>query len=74
MTMVESLALSPREEEVLSLLAEGLSTDEMAKKLYIGSSTVKAHIAHLSRKLAGEHERVSRARLVTLGFRAGLLK
>ena len=43
--------LTPREIEVLYLLAEGASNQEISTKLYISLSTVKTHISSLLRKL-----------------------
>ncbi|NCC65587.1 MAG: response regulator transcription factor, partial [Spirochaetia bacterium] len=40
-----------REQEVLKLLAEGLSNQEIAKKLYISPNTVKTHIKNIYSKL-----------------------
>jgi DNA-binding NarL/FixJ family response regulator len=46
-----SESLSEREMEVLSLVAEGLSNREIAKRLYITEGTVKNHISNVLRKL-----------------------
>jgi LuxR family transcriptional regulator, maltose regulon positive regulatory protein len=43
--------LSERELEVLRLVAEGCSNQEIAERLYIGVSTVKKHINHIYDKL-----------------------
>lgn len=43
--------LTVREKEVLSELGRGLSNDEIAKKLYISSNTVKKHISNIMSKL-----------------------
>jgi DNA-binding NarL/FixJ family response regulator len=43
--------LSPRESEVLALLAEGLSNREIGKRLFISEVTVKVHIRHIFEKL-----------------------
>ena len=43
--------LSPREREVLKLIAEGRSIPAMAKELYLASSTVKTHVQRLYEKL-----------------------
>ena len=44
-------SLSPREKEVLQLLAEGLSSPQIAKRLYIATSTVESHRRSVMRKL-----------------------
>lgn len=43
--------LSPREEEILQLLVDGYSSNEIAEKLVISSSTVHTHRSNLMRKL-----------------------
>ena len=43
--------VSKREEEVLQLIADGLSTTEVAEKLYISVKTVKNHLASIYQKL-----------------------
>lgn len=44
-------SLSPREKEVLSLVAEGMSNAQIAAKLYLGIETVKTHMRHIMEKL-----------------------
>jgi DNA-binding NarL/FixJ family response regulator len=43
--------LTPREQEVMRLLAEGLSCKEVAKKLFISHKTVENHRANIMNKL-----------------------
>ena len=43
--------LSSRELEVLHLIAEGLSNDAIARKLFLATSTVKVHLKHIYGKL-----------------------
>ena len=59
--------LTRREEEVLHLLASGLTQKEIARQLVISSSTVASHIEHILDKL-GVH---SRAQAVALAHRSG---
>jgi DNA-binding NarL/FixJ family response regulator len=44
-------ALSPREAEILEVLATGATNREAAKRLFISESTVKTHLVHLYEKL-----------------------
>jgi LuxR family transcriptional regulator, maltose regulon positive regulatory protein len=53
--------LSPREQEVCELLAQGLTNEEIAKLLYISLSTTKVHVKHIFEKL-GVHSRIEAAR------------
>lgn len=48
---IRSLGLSPRECEVLELLASGQSIKEMARSLGISPNTVKTHVARVYEKL-----------------------
>ncbi|MEO7178910.1 MAG: helix-turn-helix transcriptional regulator, partial [Allosphingosinicella sp.] len=48
---IRSLGLSPRECEVLALLASGQSNKEMARTLAISPNTIKTHVARVYEKL-----------------------
>ena len=48
---IEALGLTPRELEVLRLIADGLSTREMADRLFVSENTVKTHIGRVLDKL-----------------------
>jgi len=50
-SLVAQLELSKRELEILSLLAQGYSNQEIAAKLFVSLSTVKTHIQNLFEKL-----------------------
>lgn len=62
-------SLTRREREVLQLLAAGLTTEEMAKRLAVSRVTVRNHIQHLLGKL-GVH---SRLEAILSGTRFGLI-
>lgn len=61
--------LTPREIEVLRMIAEGLGNKEIASKLSISDHTVKFHISSIFAKLGASN----RAEAVTLGIRHGLI-
>lgn len=48
---MQSASLSPREREVLQLLAEGHSTKEIAERLHVSTNTVDTHRGHIMEKL-----------------------
>jgi len=60
--------LTTRELEVLRLLADGASNDEIAQRLIISLGTVKKHIANIFGKLAAQSrtQAVARARALKL--------
>ena len=60
--------LTPREREVLQLLAEGLSSPEIGRRLFVATSTVETHRRNVMRKL-GKH---SVADLTKYAIREGL--
>ena len=62
--------LSPREREILGLLAEGRTQGQIAGELVISSKTVATHIQHILAKL-GVH---TRAQAVAFAFRRGLVE
>ena len=57
--------LSPREKEVLALVAEGRSNKAIAEALFVSPNTVKTHVASLLNKLHAE----SRAQLAAIAVR-----
>jgi two-component system nitrate/nitrite response regulator NarL len=61
--------LSPREQQVLNLVAEGLSAPQIARRLQLATSTVRTHHKHLLAKL----EARDRAQLVRHAMRRKLL-
>jgi two-component system nitrate/nitrite response regulator NarL len=68
--VTQSPPLSPREREILDLLASGRSQREIATTLVISSKTVATHIQHVLSKL-GVH---SRAEAVAAAYRRGLVE
>ena len=60
---------TPRELEVLQLVADGLANREIGVRLYLSEETVKSHVRHLLAKLQAR----SRAHAVAIGFRRGLI-
>jgi DNA-binding NarL/FixJ family response regulator len=61
--------LSPREREVLGLLADGLGVAAISKQLYISESTTKAHISKVYEKLGAGN----RAQALMTAMRLGLI-
>jgi DNA-binding NarL/FixJ family response regulator len=62
-------ALTPRETEILGMLADGLANKEIAVRLNISSHTVKSHVQSLFSKLGAD----TRAEAVAVGLRRGLI-
>ncbi len=63
------LGITPRELEILKLIAQGLSNREIAAKLYVTENTVKTHARHVFDKLGAKR----RTQAVQLGKEMGLL-
>ncbi len=66
-TFVESL--TPREVQVLRMLADGLGNKELADRLGISEHTIKFHVAQILAKLGA----ASRTEAVTIGIKRGLV-
>ncbi|MGH2856274.1 MAG: response regulator [Solirubrobacteraceae bacterium] len=63
-------ALSPRETEILQLVAEGLSNQQISKRLYLTQATVKSHLVHIYTKLRVD----SRTAAVAAAQQQGLIR
>ena len=60
--------LSPRESEILMLLAEGFGVSPIARKLFISESTAKTHIAKIYEKLGAANRAQAIMRAVQMGL------
>jgi DNA-binding NarL/FixJ family response regulator len=67
-TLDDEPAISPREEEVLQLVADGLSIPEVAKTLFISAKTVKNHLASIYEKLDARDRTQAVLRAVRMGI------
>ena len=63
-------ALTDREREVVALVAEGLSNDDIAGRLFLSPLTAKTHVSRSMMKLGAR----DRAQLVVLAFQSGLVR
>jgi DNA-binding CsgD family transcriptional regulator len=61
--------LTPRQAEVLALIASGMSTVQIAHSLHLSRETVRNHVRNILRELRVH----SRVEAVALAYRAGLL-
>ena len=66
---LDALGITPRELEILSLIAEGLSNREIAGRLFVSENTVKTHCSRAFDKLGARR----RTQAVQLGKQLGLL-
>jgi two-component system, NarL family, nitrate/nitrite response regulator NarL len=66
----ERPALSPREQQVLELAADGLTIPQMGSRLAVSNATVKTHMLHVYEKLGV----TERSAAVAQGMRRGLLQ
>lgn len=65
----DELALTPREIEVLGLMAEGLSNRQMAERLFVSENTIKTHCSRVFDKLGAGR----RTQAVQIGKQHGLI-
>ena len=66
---LKASGLTPREREILGLIAEGLSNREIGEKLFVSENTVKTHSARVFEKLGASR----RTQAVQEGRRLGLI-
>jgi ATP/maltotriose-dependent transcriptional regulator MalT len=66
---LDALGITPRELEILSLIAQGLSNREIATRLFVSENTVKTHCSRAFDKLGARR----RTQAVQLGKQLGLL-
>ena len=65
----EDLSITPRELEILELIAKGMSNREIAEKLFVSENTVKTHSSRVFDKLGARR----RTQAVQLGKEFGLI-
>jgi DNA-binding NarL/FixJ family response regulator len=61
--------LTPREREILQLLADGMSNGDVAAKLFISQETVKSHVRHILTKLEAD----TRTHAVAIAMREAMI-
>jgi DNA-binding NarL/FixJ family response regulator len=61
--------LTEREREVMALVAQGLSNEEIAVRLYLSPLTTKTHVSHIMTKLGAR----DRAQVVVIAYESGLV-
>jgi ATP/maltotriose-dependent transcriptional regulator MalT len=66
---LRELGVTPRELEILALIAEGMSNREIAEKLFVSENTVKTHSSRLFDKLSAKR----RTQAVQIGKELGLI-
>ena len=65
----QSDVLTPREREILQLLADGMSNADVAAKLFISQETVKSHVRHILAKLEAD----MRTQAVAIALREAMI-
>jgi DNA-binding NarL/FixJ family response regulator len=66
---LEAFGITPREHEILTLIAAGLSNREIAEKLFLSENTVKTHSSRLFEKLNARR----RTQAVQIAKQSGLI-
>jgi DNA-binding NarL/FixJ family response regulator len=70
LTLNSGIKLTAREQEILTMVAKGMSNKRIAEVLELGTRTVKSHLVDIFDKLKAD----SRTEAVIIGLRAGFLK
>jgi DNA-binding NarL/FixJ family response regulator len=65
--VLQSVRMTPREREVINLIAEGLSNKEIASTLHIATHTVKSHVRNIMEKLTLH----TRLQIAAYAYKAG---
>lgn len=65
--VLESVRMTPREREVINLIAEGFSNKEIASRLHIATHTVKSHVRNIMEKLTLH----TRLQIAAYAYKAG---
>jgi DNA-binding CsgD family transcriptional regulator len=65
----EALGITPRELQILELIADGLSNQEIAERIFVSENTVKTHASRLFDKLSARR----RTQAVQIGKQLGLI-
>ena len=66
--ILEKLGITPREYEVLELVAQGLSNQEIADRLFVSLNTVKTHASNVFSKLDAQRRTQAIQKAQTLGL------
>jgi DNA-binding NarL/FixJ family response regulator len=69
-SIVTGLTLSPREQQVLALLTDGMSVPAIARSMFVSPSTAKTYVARLYEKLGA----CNRAQAIMTALRLGLIE
>jgi NarL family two-component system response regulator LiaR len=67
---IETFGLTPREQEVLELMVEGMNNPEIAERLVVSRSTAKAHVSNILGKLSVSN----RAEAIALALQSNLVQ
>ena len=65
---LQRLELTPREIEVLTLVADGMTNREIASELFISNKTASAHVSHILSKLSAPNRTAAAATARRLGL------